>query len=382
MTRFMNSKARNSPGNYKPRLLMICHVPPPVHGAATVSKHVFESPDLQSQFDIELIELSMGGRGHEIRKFKLNKIVRALYLYWRIGRALVFRRPDLAYITVSISGFALWRDLIIVFLLKTFKIPRVFHMHTKGIKRRYDASKKARIAYESLFADARVIHLSDTLASDLDPVTSKKSVHIVANGVAVNCLRRRERRGETPPRILFLSNLMQDKGPLELLAASAILANRQIAHELVFVGAEREPAVTRAIHDAARQDSNRVSFAGPLYGAEKDRVWSETDIFVLPTFYEFECQPLTLIEAMAHGLPSVATREGAISDMISDGVDGLLYDSHDVEALASHLSRLISDAEMRHELGDAAKRKYLERYQLSTFQTNIANLMTWFHASV
>jgi glycosyltransferase involved in cell wall biosynthesis len=76
------------------------------------------------------------------------------------------------------------------------------------------------------------------------------------------------------------------------------------------------------------------------------------DINVLPSFYEG--LPLTLLESMASGLPSVATRVGGVVDAIEDGISGLLVPSGDAMRLAEALRILLHDAEARKRMGNAA----------------------------
>jgi glycosyltransferase involved in cell wall biosynthesis len=79
---------------------------------------------------------------------------------------------------------------------------------------------------------------------------------------------------------------------------------------------------------------------------------NEADIFVLPSLWEG--MPITLIEAMATGLPIVATKVGGVSDIIENNVTGLLVDTN-IEQIAGALLKLIKDKEMREKMGKAAK---------------------------
>ncbi len=88
------------------------------------------------------------------------------------------------------------------------------------------------------------------------------------------------------------------------------------------------------------------------------------DVFVLPSHSEGMSN--ALLEAMASGLPAVATRVGAAESMIADGVTGILIDPGDRDALAAALQRLIEDAELRRRLGSAASESVRSRYGITT----------------
>jgi len=87
------------------------------------------------------------------------------------------------------------------------------------------------------------------------------------------------------------------------------------------------------------------------------------DVYCLPS--RFEGMPLSLIEAMALGVPAVATKVGGTPEVLTDGADGLLVPSEDPEALANALLELLADPERRASLGAAAATTAV-RFDLAT----------------
>ena len=69
-------------------------------------------------------------------------------------------------------------------------------------------------------------------------------------------------------------------------------------------------------------DISYVRYNGPKYGADKELLWNQADVFVLPTYYYNECFPLVLLEAMQHGVACISTEEGGIPDTIEDSKTG------------------------------------------------------------
>jgi glycosyltransferase involved in cell wall biosynthesis len=82
------------------------------------------------------------------------------------------------------------------------------------------------------------------------------------------------------------------------------------------------------------------------------------DVFFLPTLAEGS--PLALLEGMAAGLAPVASRVGGIPDIVSDGVDGLLFEPLDLDGAAAALERALTDEELRRRLAAAASRRARE----------------------
>ncbi|HVH20206.1 MAG TPA: glycosyltransferase, partial [Myxococcota bacterium] len=151
-----------------------------------------------------------------------------------------------------------------------------------------------------------------------------------------------------PVEVLFVGWLLEAKGVRELLAAAQRLPDARFT----LVGPE-EPSFTATVQAelAALADRVRVLPAQPR--SEIFRLYREADVFVLPTWREGF--PNVVIEAMAAGLPVVATPVGAIAEAIEDGTSGLLVPVRDAAALEAALRRLIEDAALRHALGAAAR---------------------------
>lgn len=171
-----------------------------------------------------------------------------------------------------------------------------------------------------------------------------------------------------PARLLFLSSLMETKGYLELVRAAALLRDRGIPVRVDLAGEFRQSPdderVRSADHARALLDEtvralgleNAVTWHGSVEGEAKRALLAECDLFVLPTRYRFEGQPIALIEALAAGLPVVSTRYRAIPDVVVDGVTGRLIDAGTPEAVADAVAELLEpDAYAR------ASRAALER---------------------
>jgi glycosyltransferase involved in cell wall biosynthesis len=100
---------------------------------------------------------------------------------------------------------------------------------------------------------------------------------------------------------------------------------------------------------------DRLHYVGWVHGAEKERVLQDTTIYVLPSYHEG--LPVGVLEAMAAGVPVVATRVGGIPDTVQHGCEGELVTPGDVDALTEALDRLLRDTSYRENLGRAGQRR-------------------------
>jgi glycosyltransferase involved in cell wall biosynthesis len=348
---------------------MVCHRPPPLHGAAVMGEAAATSKRLRDLFDVTVIPIRVNSGLSSLQRFGLGKVWASLKLCAEVARALA-TRPVAMYLTINVAGFAFWRDFLLVTLCRIAGIRRIFHLHMKGLRNNYERSRLMRAAYRWVFGAAEVIHLSERLYSDVAPVVPVQRFHVVANGLDVAAAAVSE-RPQRVPTVLFLSNLYESKGPLDLLEASRRILARGIAHNLVFAGAGAEPHVVERIHAAGPP----VNWVGPVDGPRKAALLAEADVFVFPSWYHFECQPLVVIEAMAAGKAIIASGEAAIPDLVEDGATGIIVRCHAVDEIADTLEELLQASGLRAALGEAARNRYLKHYTAAHFERRLANTL-------
>jgi glycosyltransferase involved in cell wall biosynthesis/GT2 family glycosyltransferase len=149
-----------------------------------------------------------------------------------------------------------------------------------------------------------------------------------------------DRPANARPRVLFVGGDFSRKGGADLLEAMNLLGDEA---ELDVVTAARPPGIPTT-------SSTRVHLGLSHASEELFELYRQADIFVLPTMGE--TYGLVLCEAMASGLPVVATNVGAIPELVEDGVTGLLVPPHSPTALADALRTLIREPDLRRSMGE------------------------------
>lgn len=362
----------------KPRLLCMVQLPPPVHGASIVNQQLVDSAALAERFELSVLPLQFASSIADIGALRMSKLATAGAVAARLVSRLVRERPDAVYFTIAPSGGAFYRDCVYVAILKALRVPRVLHLHGKGIAGETSSAWR-RSLYRWAFGGARVIQLSPRLAAELIAVCESAVIDFVPNGVPDVARALPDRSAHAGPlRVLYLSNLLEQKGPLVALAALAALAQRGVAVEATFAGAPFEPhtldRLQRGIEDHGLARS--VRYVGPVYGEAKHDLLRSHDVFVLPTYYRNEAFPLVLLEAMQFGLPVISTAEGAIADIVDDGAVGFLIPPRDPGALADRLEQLTRDASLRLRMGRRAREVYLERFTVERFEQRLQDVLT------
>jgi glycosyltransferase involved in cell wall biosynthesis len=204
----------------------------------------------------------------------------------------------------------------------------------------------------------RVVAVSSAVQHSLASVLGEKRVILIDNGIDVN-LYETCAQPHHPPRILYVGLLTPRKGVLELLEASRILTDRNVAHELRLVGGtpDEGPEAEARVRAAV---TGRTRLMGSKDPAEMPGVYREADVFCLPSWWE--AMPLSVLEAMASGLAVVATDVGDVARAVRPGETGVLVPAQSAGELADALEPLLTDASLRQRLGSAGRRLVTEQF--------------------
>jgi glycosyltransferase involved in cell wall biosynthesis len=224
----------------------------------------------------------------------------------------------------------------------------------------FRSSERLKAAEQRLIATGSQVNVAEQRLKDTQsqgddsPATL---LRLTSSSAAIN----RSEAASLPVNLLFLSNLIPSKGVYVLLDACKMLKDRGVAFQCNFVGGESKEMDRRVFEEAVKERGleGHVLYHGPKYGEEKEHYWSMADVFVQPTYED--CFPLTILEAMQHGLPVVSTDEGAVPDMVADGENGFVCRRKDAEGLAQALERLLQNEALRHRMGAEGYRRYKEK---------------------
>jgi len=189
----------------------------------------------------------------------------------------------------------------------------------------------------------------------------------------------------TSVTVLFLGNLLLFKGIGDVIAAAALLLPRYPALRFRFAGRWSRDPMFGISGEQTRTDCLRQIERSGREGAfeflgevDRDRIPSllaEADMLVLPS--RDEGLPLVLIEAMAAGIPTIASAGvGAIPEVVIDGETGLLIPAGDVTALARAIETLALDQPLRRRMGAAARARCERNYSLASWTEGLERVLT------
>ncbi len=177
------------------------------------------------------------------------------------------------------------------------------------------------------------------------------------------------RRDGRPPRIVTVGRLAAPKDPVTLVRALAALHDVPFSAQIVGDGPER-PVVESEIRAAGLEPA--VELTGERH--DVPQLLAQADVFVLSS--RSEGAPISVLEAMAAGLPVVASAVGGVPEIVDDGTTGVLVPPGDPAALAAAIEPLLADATLRDRLGDAGRARVRERFDLAQLRRAHVELYT------
>jgi glycosyltransferase involved in cell wall biosynthesis len=256
------------------------------------------------------------------------------------------------------SRASFWRKSIFMTIAMLAKCPVILHLHGGGFARFYDVEcgkLRRRIIRFFLERATRVIVLSERWRAWITSIAGNRRVVCLPNPVAAV-----EERPLSPRRniVLFLGRLERRKGIFDLLDAIAALRAHIPDIQLVCAGDGDLGSVARYAERLGIEDA--VSLPGWVGTAEKQSLMNLAAVYVLPSYAEG--LPVSLLEAMAAGLPVAATSVGGIPDVVADGINGFLYAPGDSAMLQRLLRRLMHDPELGKRMALAARETVRMRF--------------------
>jgi len=282
---------------------------------------------------------------------------------------------------VHLHGFS-QKSTLLVLLAKMLGKSIVLTLHTAGQDEPAGVRARGRLAYWAYSHVDLFMAVSPPLADRLEDAGFSASrvcrgtngldmarFHPAEPGERIR-LRRTLGLPESGALILFVGFFSLDKGAHVLFEAWRRIANGVGAgSSLVYVGSTRsryheiDPALADRIRDAAGREglANRIVFVEETRVI--DQYYRAADVFVFPS--RREAFGMALVEAMASGLPCIASRlPGVTDDIVKDGETGLLVEPHDANALAAALARVLTDRAFASRLGRAGRQAVDPRFAI------------------
>jgi glycosyltransferase involved in cell wall biosynthesis len=356
------------------KIMLVGVVPPPIHGQSMATQALFEA-DLRPLEKI-IVEIRSSKTLSSVGKFSFSKAFGLFSLISRTWLAWLRHRPPVLYYTAGSGAWVpFFRDFIFLALCRPLFSKVLIHYHAGNLVEFLSGSLLLTLLGRFTYGrGAWTIRLGSFCPA---PVYPGNLVFDVPNGI--------DAPGDLPPRppsdsfrILFLGNLFEDKGVVDLIdAVNALALKHSGAITLSLVGGWTDDATRIKVEQKIAVLPRNVSCPtpAPAYGEKKWQALAEHDVLAFPSYYRAENLPLVLIEAMAAGLPVIASDWRGIRSLVEDQVTGLLVPPHDIPRLTAALEFLALDSALRASLEKNARSYYAQHLTAGHHLKSMLHLM-------
>jgi glycosyltransferase involved in cell wall biosynthesis len=336
-------------------VFMVGAFPPPVHGMAVVNEAVRKQLE-RLGIPIEGINIAALSLDRSItaRVARLPKALRGMLQF-----AIRAHRGETLYMSVS-GGFGQLYELMFLLLARLHGMRIFLHHHSFA----YLDQRKALTMLLMSVAGLGTTHitLSNGMAAKL-----RRTYHQAKRVVAISntVLLFEEVGSSVAPhqglkKIGFLGSIAAEKGVFEFLTIAEKLEAMGIPVQALLAGPFQDSEIERQVRERLTPLQS-VNYVGPKYGQDKVAFFREIDVLLFPTRYVNEAEPLTIHEAMMHGVPVIAYGRGAIGEIVSS-VCGLVIDPGQdfVNHAVAQLQVWKESPKALQQVSRAARERFLE----------------------
>lgn len=281
-------------------------------------------------------------------------------------------RPEIAIVHIhSASNLDFYRHALFVYLAKCFRKKVLLHLHGGNFEGFYYAHPKlaarvchkadAVIAVSSYFYNLfQTLHLSSRIFLLHNAITPPRTIKTFKKATAPN----------SKFRLLYIGRINEKKGCFDVLNCIGTYKDK-FSNKLEFhlAGQGDTAQMSTIIHEHGIADF--VIYHEWLNGKDKDDLINLADCYIQPSY--FESFGLSILEAMAHGLPVITSPTGGIPDLIDDGINGIFVTPGKTYEIANAIERLMHNSSERIAMGQRAKVK-AQNFYLDKIEKDAQNL--------
>lgn len=345
----------------RPVVLLLGKIPPPYMGPAVATRHILDSR-LNDHFRLIHQDTRLNRELTGLGRWTWRKPFRQLTILAGLNWKILRYRPKLVWIPISQATGGFLKDSLYLLVSRMMGRKVLVHLRGSDFRNWLDRSPKWLNRYVAfvLRCCAGVIVLGECLRHLFEGFFPPERIFVVPNGADFSFPPRQH--SDHTVRVLYLANLMASKGIEDVVSAVALLKERGISgFHMGVVGSWVEPDLRVRVINTVHSQGLPVSFHPPATGEAKARIFSDADVFVF-TPRAPEGHPWVIVEALAAGLPIVATDKGAIPESVVHAENGLLVEAKNPNQIAHALETLLTNKTLRESMGEQSLKKYQSNF--------------------
>jgi glycosyltransferase involved in cell wall biosynthesis len=271
---------------------------------------------------------------------------------------------ELIHENLPFDSKGLLREFVINCWCRILGVPVVLHIHGGEFFTNEPTKAIYRLLASSIFKSCkRILVLSDIEKQAL--CISYNCGHIVVLPNSINTRLNRdlgERVLSDKPVLLFLGRIQETKGINEIIEAISLLREKMSFKFILCGTGPQKDSMVAACTEIMGAD---FEYKGVVYDKTKTEILMQSDIFILPSY--FEGLPMALLETMAVGIVPVVTDVGSIKSVVQHGLNGVIVNKKDVQDLYEKLIEILSDSDVFRILSTNAQNTIKDKYDIKSY---------------
>lgn len=359
------------------KVLFVGPLPDPVTGQSLACQVFLD--ELRHHHEVEVINLSK--RDFAQGMDSLRRVREVLGIAWQVARRQA--RADVVYLTTAESMAGNLKDLVLLSLCGRRLSSVTVHLHGgAGMRELLRPGRTVLRGLNRLLLHrlGAVVVLGGRQVDIFDGLVERDHIRIVPNFAQDELFLdedavRAKFRAQEPLRLLFLSNLLPGKGHEELVdAVRSLTPDLQGRVHLDIAGAFDGPAARDAFEKRIAGCPN-ITVHGVVRGAQKRALLQGAHLFCLPTYYPYEGQPISILEAYAAGCAVLTTDHSGIFDVFTPDVSGLVVEKRSSESIRRALTVALGNPAPLEAMALANRREAQEKYRTTRYNEQLLGVL-------
>lgn len=324
---------------------------------------------------------STGGRSvKKSGSFNLVHLINSIIAIFKC--CFFMMKTQILYSMLSTSKLGVIRDFILINIGYLLNKKIILHLHGGGFENLFSPSSRLikKLIYFNLKHSTNIIVLTENIKYQFRYFNTQITDKIIVIG---NCLpvditeppaTNKEIDLTRRIELLYLSSLMPSKGYLDIIQALIQMTEAERKYFHLNLCGNFIDAITECKHVIHDENTlleyvnklnlqKTITYYGELTGRKKIEIFKSSDVFILPTYYPWEGQPLSIIEAMAFSLPVITCKNNGISEMIINEFNGFFVKPRSPIEIKNVLLTFINKPKCYNILSKNARKQYEINYR-------------------
>lgn len=354
------------------KVLLVGPFPNPISGVSIANLKVEEILENERRFMPGRINMSFPDFNDKVGAFSIKKLLFFVGINFKALKVLSF---DKIYITPGQSYYGILKYAVIILLSSLLGKELIIHVHGNYLHQQYETLKglKKTIFKFLISRCNKGIVLSDSLRKNLSLFINPESIFVIPNFAEDNLLGSNNEKSDDI-NIIYLSNLMEEKGIFQFLEAMEILNENSIKFNAKVAG-----DIDQTLrHDLLKRMGkiNNLEYLGIVKDGEKQDLLNWGTVFILPTFYRMEGQPISILEAYATSNLVLTTNHAGIPDIFEDEVNGYYIEKQSATSIVQKIEFLNKNKAILKTIGVKNKRYAQSNFSQDIFKRKIIECLS------